>query len=114
MRAKSSIILTLVAGPLSQVSAIDDNDDQSAKVLWNEWENLYNTSNAQAILNLLDELENLKFDEQGDFEVHLNKFHSILGKLASFEAHVREDEKASDCFALYPNHLHHLQWLVRI
>jgi len=56
IKAKSSIVLSLGSGPLAQLSAIIDDDERTAKELWDGLTRLYTTSNAQAIFNLENEL----------------------------------------------------------
>lgn len=95
MRAKSTIVLTPGDAPLAQLSDVIDDDDRSAKELWDAIARTYTASNAQAIINLEQELENLSFDEKNTWEKHPHKFHGVLGKLATYGSTVREEEKVS-------------------
>lgn len=47
VESKSSIILTLGSSPLAQLNNIIDDDDLTAKELWDALVKLYTTSNAQ-------------------------------------------------------------------
>ena len=62
-KAKSTIILTLGDAVMAKTRAIVDNDDRSAKELWEELRRLYTTSNLQVITNLSNRLNSLIFDE---------------------------------------------------
>lgn len=63
IRAKSAIILTLANGPMAQISNIIDDDDRSAKDLWDALARLYTALNEQTVINLLQELETLMYKE---------------------------------------------------
>lgn len=89
VKAKSSIILTLSSSPLAQLSDIIDDDDRTAKELGDAFVKLYTTSNAQAILNLDQELEALSFEDGKSWEKHTDKFHNILGKFSSYDSSVK-------------------------
>lgn len=102
VRAKSTIVLTLGDAPLAQLSDVIDDDDRSAKELWDAIARTYTTSNAQAIINLEQELEKLSFDEKTTWEKHLHKFHEVLGKLAAYGSTVREEEKVSKLLRTLP------------
>jgi len=104
IKAKSSIVLTLDSGPMAQTSSIIDDEDKTAKDLWDSLSALYTTSNEQTVINLMQELENLEYKEDGNWEVHLNKFHEILGKLASLGKPIADQEKVSKLIRTLPDH----------
>lgn len=102
VEAKSSIILTLGSSPLAQLSDIIDDDERTAKELWDAVIKLYTTSNAQAIINLEQELEGLRFDDGQSWEKHTDNFHNILGKLSSYDSAIKEEDKASKLLRTLP------------
>ena len=102
-KAKSTIILCLGDSPLSRTRRLVDNDNAAAKELWDELADIYATSNAQAILNIRTELDNLRFSDDGDWDEHVNCFTAILGKLATYEAEIPDEEKASKLIRTLPN-----------
>ena len=62
-------------------------------------------SNEQAAINLYQELESLEYKNDGNWETRLNKFHEILGKLASLGKPVPDDQKISKLIRTLPDHL---------
>ena len=104
IRAKTSIILALGTGPMAQTSQIIDNEDATAKDLWDAISSLYTMSNEQAVINLMQELESLEYKNDGNWETHLNKLHEILGKLASLGKPVPDDQKISKLIRTLPDH----------
>jgi len=63
-KAKSTIILCLGDAPLAQTRLLVDDDDRSAKELWDELMRIFTTSNTQSILNIRNELDRLVFEDQ--------------------------------------------------
>ena len=62
--AKASIILNLDdVRPLAQTAEIVNNEFRTASDLWEALKKLYTTSNAQAIINLNQDSENLEFKD---------------------------------------------------
>ena len=61
IKAKSTITLCLGDSSLDKVRRLVDDDDVTAKTLWDELEKIYTASNAQAILNLRQEIDDLRF-----------------------------------------------------
>ena len=101
-RARTSIILTLREGPMSQVGHIVDNRGKSAKELWDSLATLYTAKNTQAIINVNQQLDNLRFKDDGNWEAHLQKFYELLGKLASYDAGIAEQDNASKLLCTLP------------
>jgi len=102
IKANTSIILSLGSGPLAQLSNLVDNDDRNAKELWEAIARLYTTSNTQILINLQSELDQLRFKDGENWEKHVEKFNEVLGKLASYDSPVAEDEKASKLIKTLP------------
>jgi len=97
IKAKSSIVLSLGSGPLAQLSAIIDDDERTAKELW---DGLHQMLRPFSTLRM--NFESLRFDENGSWEKHLDSFHEILGKLASYDSQVKEEDKASKLLRTLP------------
>ena len=103
IKAKSTIFLCLGDSPLDKVRRLVDEDDTTAKQLWDELEKIYTSSNAQSILNLRQELDNLRYEEDKSWEEHINKFMDLLSKLAiMMRRELTEKEKASKLLRSLP------------
>lgn len=89
---------------MAQTSSIIDDDNGTAKDLWEAIASLYTTSNEQTVLNLMNELEQLEFNEQDSWETHLNKFHDILGRFAALRKAIPDTEKSSKRISTLPGH----------
>ena len=63
IKAKSTLVLCLGDSPLAKVRGLVDDDDAMANVLWNELQKIYTASNAQSILNLRQEMDDLRYEE---------------------------------------------------
>lgn len=94
-KAKSNIILCLVPDAFSQTRAVIDDDQKTAKDLWEELERMCSTTSAQAIQNLHQRLDALVFDEKKDWNDHISTFLSICGGLATCDAELTDSDK---CF----------------
>ena len=101
-KARSSIVMTLDKGPMAQVGHIIDDRSKTAKDLWDALEKLYTTSNTQTIINLNQALNSMRFKDEGDWEKHIQKFHNILGKLASYDSAIDESTKVSKLINTLP------------
>ena len=101
-KAKSEITLTLADGPMAQVSAIVDDDNRTAKDLWDALDRIYRMSNSQMVINIERELEKLTFIKDTEWESHIEKFHRLVGKLASYDKPITEEEKASKLIRSLP------------
>ena len=66
VKAKSNITLSLGNAPISRTMLIVDNDDASAKEIWDALNSIYTETNAQAVQNLNDELEALIYKDAAD------------------------------------------------
>lgn len=75
IRANAAIILSLAKGPVAQTNKIIDDNDRRPIDLWESFARLYTTSNEQAVINILQWLEELRFMEVSSWEVHRNLFH---------------------------------------
>ena len=100
---KSIIILCLGDSALSKVRRTVDDDNKTAKALWLELSEIYTTSNAQAILNLRNEIDGLKFKNDDGWDAHVIKFTEALGKLATYDAEIPDAEKAPKLTRTLPN-----------
>ena len=92
VKAKTAIILSLGTSPLAQLAELIDDDDKTAKQLWDALAKLHTTSNAQLIINLQHELENLSYKDGEVREKHLEIFNDIIGKLESYDKKVEYNE----------------------
>lgn len=101
-RAKSNIILCLGADALSQTRTFIDDDDRTAKELWEELERIYTTTSAQAIQNLHQRLDALVYDEKKDWNDHISTFLSICGELATYDAELSDADKVSKLIRSLP------------
>ena len=101
-KANSTIILCLFGFRLSKVRLMIDDDNVTAKELWDELERIYTSSNAQTILNLRQELDNLRFEDGERWDSHVNKFMELLSKLATYDEKLSEKEKASKLLRSLP------------
>lgn len=102
IRAKSIIVLSLGDSPLAKVRHLVDDDAVSAKQLWDELGKIYTASNAQAILNLRQDMDNLRYKEGASWDDHVNKFTELLNKLATYDEELSEKEKASKLLRSIP------------
>lgn len=62
LEAKYSIILTLETRPLAQLSDIIDDDDRTARELWDSIVKLCTISSEQEIINLEQQLKGISFE----------------------------------------------------
>ena len=102
IKAKSTIVLCLGDSPLAKVRRFVDDDETTAKQLRDELEKIYTSSNAQSILNLRQELDNLRYKEEKSWDDHVNKFMDLLSKLATYDEELTEKEKASKLLRSLP------------
>lgn len=107
VRAKCSIILTFGSYPLLKLVNIIDDDNKTAKDLSYAVVKLYLSSNSQLIINLEQELEALRFDDNGNWETHLRKFQYIMGKLSTYNSPFKKEKRFQKCYKLYQTLLLH-------
>lgn len=110
IHAKASINLSLGSGPLAQFNANIDDDERTAKELWDAISTLYTSSNTQVIINLQSELDRPQFKDGGNWEKGVDKFNEIPGKIASYDAPVSREEKASKLIKCLPESFAPLAW----
>ena len=68
VKAKSEITLTLSDGPMAQVSSIIDDDNRTAKDLWDALDRSYRMSNTQMVINIKSGLEKLTLRADSEWE----------------------------------------------
>lgn len=102
VKAKSAITLTLSDGPLAQVSTIVDDDDKTAKDLWTELDKAYRMSNTQMVINIQRDLETMTFDRDEEWDKHIEKFHHLVAKLASYDSPLSAEDKVSKLLRTLP------------
>lgn len=102
VKAKSAITLTLSDGPLAQIRTIVDDDERTAKDLWTELDKVYRMSNTQMVINIERELETMSFEKDEDWEKHVETFHRLISKLASYDKPVSADTKVSKLLRTLP------------
>lgn len=59
-------------------------------------------SNAQEIINLEQDLENVQYKDDGDWTKHLNKFNELLVQIASYSSPVNETDKTKKLMRTQP------------
>lgn len=94
-RAKSIIILSLGDNPLAKERTIVNDDDRTAEELWSSIEKIYTASNTQDILNIRQEMDDIRYKEGSGWDEHLNKFTELLSKLATYDEQLSDKDKAS-------------------
>ena len=80
---------------MSRTRLIVDNDDASAKDLWDDRNSIYTEKNAQAVQNLKNELDALIYKDGADWNTHVPSFLVTAGKFAAFEVELTEKDKVS-------------------
>lgn len=55
-------------------------------------------SNEQAIINLEQKLESLRFEENGSWETHIGKLHELVCKKSTSDAAIKDEEKNQNFF----------------
>ena len=88
--AKSNIVLSLGSTPAAAVTTTIDDDDKTAKDLWDELRKLYTTSNTQQIMNIAQKLEGFWLKDETQFNQHMNQLRELVDKLASFGYRLEE------------------------
>lgn len=94
--AKASIVLNL--GPVVNVRVrpyidSDDADEKTARQLWDQLKDTFRTSNAQAIQNVRNGLDALKYVDGKSWDSNLDKFNGIVAKLAKYGKSLGDDEQ---------------------
>lgn len=89
-------------GPIAQVSAIVDDDEQTTKELWSELDKVYRMSNTKMVINLQPDLETLSFEKDENEEKHVERFHFLAPKLTSFDKTLCSQEKVSKLLITLP------------
>lgn len=102
IRTKSCIVLTWDVGLLEQASVIIDEDECTAKELWIVLEKKYTTSNAQAVLNLQIEMENMEYKDGNKWKERMKTIYKIIGKHSAYDGPIKDEEKPSKIFKTLP------------
>ena len=87
---KNNIVLSLEPAPTAAVASTIDDNAGTGKDLWEEIKKLYTMSNTQLIMNLTQQLDNLKLHHESCFNQHMNQVLDLVDQLASF-GHVIEE-----------------------
>ena len=90
--AKSHLVLSLGPDAISQTRRIIDDDEKSAKDLWDELNRIYTTTSGQAVQNLRQKLDSLVYDENKSWNDHVSSFLRICEELATYDEEITEDE----------------------
>lgn len=101
-RAKSTIVLTIGDAVIAKVRILVDDDEKTAKELWDELARIHTTSSTQTIANLQQRLDNLSFDETKKFDTHVSDFLSIVDELSSLDQTIQESEKVTKLIRSLP------------
>lgn len=83
-KAKGRIILFLSDSVAERARDFVDDDDKTAKELWEELQRLFTTSSAQFVQNIKNKLGTLIFRDGSSYEKHLATFMTVIGELASY------------------------------
>lgn len=102
IRSKSIIVLSLGDSPLAKVRHLIDDDSISAKQLWDEHETIYTASNAQTILNLRQDMDELRWKEGPSWDDHVNKFTALLNNLGTKIEELSKNDKSSKLLHTIP------------
>lgn len=87
---------------LAKIRAFVDDDDMTAKELWDEICKTHTTSATQAIANLLQKLDNLKYNESKSWDDHVSKFLSIVDEFGSFDQSLTDSDKVTKIIRSLP------------
>jgi len=66
-------------------------------------EDIQNTSNAQDVLRIHNELDALRYKEGEDWNKHVTKLIQIVSRLATFDEELSENEKTSKLLRTLPD-----------
>eukprot|EP00171_Calliarthron_tuberculosum_P009789 IDg9789t1 len=94
----------LLVGPIPKTNArhIINDDDKTAFDLWQYLEDTYSVSNAQAIQNLRNQLEAMKYVESSDWDAHLEKFNLFVSKISLYDNEISKNEKIEKLICTLP------------
>lgn len=95
VKAKSDITLTLADSLLAQVSTLVDNDDKTAKELWDELDEGYRMPNTKLVINIQRQLDTMKFDKDEDWDKHVESFHRLVENLESYDKPFSAEDRVS-------------------
>lgn len=87
---------------MAQLTTTVDDENKTAKDLWNEIDFIYRVSNTQAVINLQRKLESLSKNEAEDFDKHLTYFHTIINMLGAAGTAVTDSERTSKLLRKLP------------
>lgn len=79
-----------------------EDKEKYAKDLWEELAKLYTTTNTQAIINLMQKFEALRFKDVGDFSHHISSMRELADKLAYYVKKLAEADKVQYLLKLLP------------
>ena len=96
------MILCLGDSPLTKVLHLVDDENVTAKTFWKELEKIYTASNAQSILNLRQEIDDLHYEGGKSWDNHVNKFTELLSNLATNDEELNDNKKASKLLRTLP------------
>ena len=102
-KAKSHLVLSLRPNAISQTRRIIDDDDKSAKDLWDELNRIYTTTSGQAVQNLRQKLDSLVFEDNKSWIEHVSSFLRICEELATYDVELTETEKTSKLIRSLPS-----------
>ena len=97
-----TIILCLGDSRLSKVRRFVDDEEVTAKALWDELEKIYTASNAHSILNFRQEIYDLHYEEGKSWDDHVSKLTELLSRLATYEKELTDNEEASKLLRTLP------------
>lgn len=104
-KAKSMMILALADSALAQARLMTDDDDKSAKELWDELARIYTTSSFQTVQNLIYKLDTLVFDDKKDWNEHVATFLAICVELTAYDHDIPSKDMAEKLLRSFPNAL---------
>lgn len=80
---KKTIMLTLDDGSLAKVSITVDDEDKTAKDLWDKLDKIYCMSNMQMVINIEQEQETFSFGMHEEWDKRVKTFHRLISKIAA-------------------------------
>lgn len=102
VKDRSYITLPLAHGPLSQVCKIVDDDEPTAKELWEALDKTYRMSNTQIVISIESELETLELESDTDWEKHMERLHLLIGNMVSYDKLMSLEDQVSKSIETLP------------
>lgn len=93
--AKATFVLNLV--PVVKVNVRffieDEEEPKNAKKLWDNLKETYTATNTQAVQNIRNELDALRYQEGKIRDFHIDKFNRMVAKMATYGKNISDEDK---------------------